>query len=325
MKNVFKKAAASVLTLCMVAGMGGMNVFAADGAPQYADDYIYTAKLSITTEEPYMNFTAALFDTDVYLTVNHKLGGAEGYNVYANAYIVETIPSNGTKEPIADVVLNYKNGGIHHQHCANFDHTERTFDIDAQGYGIKAGDYLMAAPISFGGEVSNIKELETGVAGSYKFTDGTVVNATFKLSDFVLTRDHGKPVTPEVKPDEQSSQSAQITANVAAPKPTYSVTIPEAIAMGTLSPETDNKTAYTVDVTAENLGTGKVVVSAPAAGELLSGENKLAYANSFGTQETSVTAALNGEFTVTAADVKAAAAGDYTGTANFAISYFAGK
>ena len=324
MKKGIRRILAGALSLFMMLGVGTVSVFAADGAPPYADDYIYTAKLKITTEEPVFGFTTALFDTDVYMTVNHKLGGEQGYNCHIHSYIVETIPKNGVKEPIQELVLRYNNS-THHHRCAGFDHTERTFDVDSAGYGIQAGDYLMAAPLTFGGDQDVIKLFAKGVPGYYTFSENQKVYCTLQVTDFVLVRDHGKPVTPEVKPDETRTQAMQLTAEIAAPAPTYKVTIPESVAMGTLSAETDNETAYTVAVTAENLGSGRVEVSAPEAGELHSSEHALAYTNHFGTQATGVSKELQGSFTVTAADVAAAAAGNYTGTADFAIRYFAAE
>ena len=330
MKKLVRKLTAGALALCMVAGMGISSAFAADGVPKYYDDYMYSAKLTITPDEPLGALASGLFDTDVFINVNHKLGGEEGYNLHARTYVVNPIPANGQPNPIKELHLYYGNGeNIFRPSKDSSDYTERTFDIDCPAYGIKAGDYLMATPLSFAmgddstGPKGHIKALEKGVNGYYLFTDGTRIDCTFQLSDFQLVWDHGK--APAAKPTETSQQSAQITASVEASKPTYSVKVPEAVAMGTLSKEQDNTTDYTVDVTAENLGSGKVVVSAPEAGELTSAENTLAYTNSFGTQETSVTASLAGQFTVTAVDAAAAAAGNYTGTANFTISYFAAK
>ena len=330
MNKVFRKVAAGALSLCVAAGMAAPAAFAADGVPKYADDYMYSAKLTVTTDEPILAFSASLFDTDAYLNVNHKLGGESGYNVSATAFVLHTVPANGIVKPIKELVLNYD--GVPHQFRPSRyedDITDRTFDIDCNGYGIKAGDSLKAIPLRFAsgdnsnGPKNHIEALKNGVKGYYTFEDGTIVNCTFKLSDFKLAWDHGKAPAPEAT--EKSQQSAQITASVAAPVASYKVTIPESIAMGTLSTEEDNVAAYTVNVTAENLGNGKVVVAAPAAGELTCDAGALAYANSFGTQETSVTAALNGAFTVTAADAAAAAAGSYAGTATFDISYFAAK
>ena len=79
----------------------------------------------------------------------------------------------------------------------------------------------------------------------------------------------------------------------------------------------------------EDAKTIKVAASAaPETGNLNSDKNALAFANSFGTKNVTADTEgteLTGEIRVTAANVKAAAAGNYTGTTTFAISYAANK
>ena len=97
--------------------------------------------------------------------------------------------------------------------------------------------------------------------------------------------------------------------------------------MGTLSTEEDNTQAYKVLVKASDLD-GTLSVTAPETGNLNSDKNALAFANSFGTKNVTADTEgteLTGEIRVTAANVKAAAAGNYTGTTTFAISYAANK
>ena len=82
---------------------------------------------------------------------------------------------------------------------------------------------------------------------------------------------------------------------------------------------------YTVDVTASDLNGGTLTVTAPDAGELTDAEgNKLAFANDFGTKTANESAdaqELSGSISITAEAVAAAAAGNYTGTTTFSISY----
>lgn len=95
--------------------------------------------------------------------------------------------------------------------------------------------------------------------------------------------------------------------------------------MGTLSTEKDNVTEYSVEVDAANLN-GELTISAPSAGSLTNGDNTLAFANSFGSQSVTEDVAdktLSGKLTVSGADVAKAAAGNYTGTTTFMISYAA--
>ena len=95
--------------------------------------------------------------------------------------------------------------------------------------------------------------------------------------------------------------------------------------MGTLSAEKDNVYVYAVDVEAEDLN-GELSISAPGTGSLASGEQTLAFTNSFGTQTVSEDTAgskLSGSIGITAEAVAAAAAGNYTGTTTFSITYAA--
>ena len=108
-------------------------------------------------------------------------------------------------------------------------------------------------------------------------------------------------------------------------EPSYSLRIPQALDLGTLSAAEDNTKTYEVSVAAENLGSGKVVVTAEAEGALQSGSHSLAFTNTLPPISTSVSATAEGTITVTAAAVAAAAAGNYQGTANFTANYFAGK
>ena len=121
----------------------------------------------------------------------------------------------------------------------------------------------------------------------------------------------------------------QITANVEEQisAPTYTVTVSEAVAMGTLSGEADNTMEYKVNVVAADLN-GTVSVTAPEAGQLGSGENTLAFTNSFGTQTVTADTEgtdLGGAIGVSAEAVAAAAAGNYTGTTTFSITYSANE
>ena len=115
----------------------------------------------------------------------------------------------------------------------------------------------------------------------------------------------------------------EITAQVAV-QPTYSVTVPASVALGELSTEQDTVKDISVQVSANNLTEGSYIeVSAEAEGKLSSEGNTISYTNSFGTQQASAESTLTGQITVKAADVANAAAGNYTGTANFTINYYA--
>ena len=127
--------------------------------------------------------------------------------------------------------------------------------------------------------------------------------------------------------DTQNQQNMQITADVqeVVSEPEYTVTVPETVSMGTLSADKDTAMEYSLNVDATNLN-GTLTISAPTTGSLTSGENTLAFTNSFGSQSVTEDAAdktLSGKLTVSGADVAKAAAGNYTGTTTFMISYAA--
>src|SRR5699024_5664767 len=108
-------------------------------------------------------------------------------------------------------------------------------------------------------------------------------------------------------------------------EPEYTVTVPETVSMGTLSADKDTAMEYSLNVDATNLN-GTLTISAPAAGSLTNGDNTLAFANSFGSQSVTEDVAdktLSGKLTVSGADVAKAAAGNYTRTTTFMISYAA--
>lgn len=199
---------------------------------------------------------------------------------------------------------------------------EKLFDGNGAMFGINAGDVLPTEAVSVSLPRSAVDSFEDGISTSV-FVNPVMYstqNFVVKVTDLTAV-DSG---SFDAKNDEQSME---ITADVeeVISEPSYTVTVPASTALGTLSTEKDTSVNYGVTVKAADLN-GKLAVTAPAAGELKSGENTLAFANSFGTQ--TVTAdtegtVLNGALSVTAADVKAAKAGNYTGTTTFTITYTA--
>ena len=316
MKTNFRKVIAVALALCMIASMGAVSAFAAG---PYTDGS-YTAKVAFLHEsKEQASMCNVLFDHDADITVKD---GTASISVYA-ANPVPAFPDQGADGTVKNVVMTID--GVEYPAVSDITTKPlREFDETNPAFGVEAGKSIATQVLTFNVPADKLDAMATAPAkvGAYvNVVMMTDVIFRLKVTDIVKT------VAPEVpqQPTETSSKAMQVTADVAAPAPTYNVTIPEAVTMGTLSAEADNTVAYQVNVNAKNLGTGKVVVSAPAEGTLNSGENTLAYTNSFGTQETGVSAQLDGAFTITAAAVKAAAAGNYTGSTSFAISYYAGK
>lgn len=130
-----------------------------------------------------------------------------------------------------------------------------------------------------------------------------------------------------------SSENMEISANVIeeTSKPTYTVTVPSSVAMGSLSTEKDTVQKYEVRVNTTE-AKGEIQVSAPETGVLYHQKNTLTFMNDFGTQkitldevkkanDTDGEKLLKGTLTIPAKEVANAKAGNYTGTTAFTISY----
>lgn len=315
MKKAIKRITAGIVTMALVASMGVVSAFAA--GPYTDGDY--TGKVAFLHETKAENSMCnVLFDHDADIKIT---GENAEISVYA-AYPVPAFPNVASDGTLKDMVLTL--GGK--EYTAVSDITSkpvREMDETNSGFGVEKGKSIPTQVLTWTVPAAQLDSLATA-APAKAFVNAimsTNVNFRFQLTDI---KGGSAPVAP-VEPTETSNKSMNVTADVAAPAASYTVTIPESVSMGTLSAEKDNVVAYDVDVVAANLGDGYVQVSTDAAGELTSGENKLAFANDFGTKKASEDATLQGNFTVTAADVQKAAAGNYTGTANFTISFFAGK
>lgn len=313
MNRSIKRITSGILTMAVVASMGVFSAFA-DGP---REDGNYTAKLAMLHETQEQNSMCnVLFDHDVDVIVK---GSETELKVYA-AYPVPAFSSMGTDGTLKNMIMTLDGT----QYTAVSDITSkpmRTMDETNSGFGVEAGKSISTQVLTFSIPTEKLDAAFAAPVPTTAFVNVVMnsdMNFRMQLTDL---KDEASPV----QPDETKTQSMQVTANVAAPAASYTVTIPGNVSLGTLSADKDNVVAYDVSVTAENLGAGYVQVSADAAGELTSKENKLAFSNDFKTQKATGTSTLKGNFTVAAKDVKAAAAGDYTGTANFNISYFAEK
>lgn len=201
-------------------------------------------------------------------------------------------------------------------------------------------------------DVQNTKKIFSASTGLFKIEEGaelTVDTVTFTLLKSSLESDdvsytldvHVNPImnadvslllkvsniaksTPAPAPTEETNQNMTVTADVEAPAPSYIVTVPSSVAMGTLSAENDNTKTYSVKVEAANMGDGYLDISTAATGKLTSGSNTLAFSNAL-SNNTGINdnATVTGTLKVNASNVASAAAGNYTGTANFVISYYA--
>ena len=315
MNKRWKQITAGWLAAVLLFALGSFNAFA---ATPYQNGS-YTAKIAFLHEKKNKeSMCNALFDQDADVKIK---GDTAEIRIYT-AFPVPLYAGQGADGTTKDVIMTLDGAS----YTAESDITTkpvRTMDQTGLMFGVKAGAQLTTQILTFTIPVEKLDSLSGGVPVTAFVNVVMNKNMKFrlKLTDLQLVEAEALP--PET-PDAVTEKSMQLAASVGAPEASYTVTIPEAIAMGTLSAEKENETSYTVDVTTENMGTGYVEVSAATLGELRCGKNTLSFTNSFGTQQAQSSATLNGKFTVTADEVKAAAGGNYIGTTDFVIRYFAG-
>lgn len=237
------------------------------------------------------------------------------------AYPIPSFPDLGTDGTILDVVLTVDGT----EYTAESDITtkpEKVFDTTATLFGITEGESYPTQVLTVDLPRDAVDDLEAGTVSASAYVN-SVMNST---QNFFIQVTNIQSVGGETEPAEET-QDMQISADVeeVVSAPDYTITVPSTVALGTLSTEEDNSLPYTVDVAASNLN-GTLSVSAPETGNLTSGDNTLAFANSFGTQNVTAdteNGKLSGAISVSASDVAAAAAGNYTGTTTFSITYAA--
>ncbi|MDO4260864.1 MAG: hypothetical protein Q4C82_02205 [Eubacteriales bacterium] len=307
--SILKRIASTALALTLVAGSLGMTSQAAgkaDNGDYKATVHFHKAGTTDPSESTY-SMCDSIFVHEADVTLTDDTATVTFYV----AYPVPSFPAQGTEGTITDVKMTVD--GVEYEATSDITtKPTKVFDTTGAIFGITAGDELTTQVLTVELPRSAVADFETGIETEAYVN--VVMNSTQK---FVMTLDGVR--NPAV---ESIQDSMDITAEVAAAEASYSVTIPESVAIGTLSAEQDTTKEYSVALEASNLGEGIVEISTDAAGTLTSGSNTLAFANSFGTQSAGENATLTGEITIKAADVAAAAAGNYTGTANFTISYF---
>lgn len=236
------------------------------------------------------------------------------------AYPIPAFPDLGTDGTILDVVLTVDGT----EYTAESDITtkpEKVFDTTATLFGITEGESYPTQVLTVDLPRDAVDDLEAGTVNASAYVN-SVMNST---QNFFIQVTNIQSVGGETEPAD--TKDMQITADVqeVVSAPSYTVTVPPSVSMGTLSADKDTSKEYNVDVKAENLN-GTLSISAPETGNLTSGDNTLAFANSFGTQNVTAdteNGKLSGAISVSASDVAAAAAGNYTGTTTFSITYAA--
>lgn len=308
-----KKLATAALTAVMALNLCA-TAFAAETTPENGD-YEGTIHFYKATDASSLSMCDSIFvhTADVELTDD-----AAELTFYV-AYPIPAFSTQGTDGTVKDVKMTI--GGKEYTSTSDIEtKAVKTFDTTGALFGINAGDELATQAVTVNLPRNAVDSFAEGIETSAYVN--VFMNATqefnVKVTDLKATG-NSKPV--------EETKTMDITANVEAviPEPSYTVTVPESAALGKLSAESDNSLKYAVTVKASDLN-GTLTVNAPNSGKLMSEGNELAFTNSFGTQTVNADTngtTLNGTLGVTAAAVKAAAAGNYTGTTTFTVSYVA--
>lgn len=315
MRKFFNRFVSTALALTLVAGLNGLTAFAAEESTENGS-YTGTIHFYKASDSTSLSMCDSIFAHEADITLTDSAAEVTFYV----AYPIPAFSSQGTDGTIKDVTVTY-DGATYEATSDITTKPSKTFDTTGSIFGITAGESYTTQVVSVSLPRSAADSFDEGLAVSayVNVVMMTTQEFTAKVTDLVKTSDD----TSSDEATETTTKEVEVTAEVAAPAATYTVTIPESVALGTLSADEDNSFDYKVEVAAENLGTGYVEVVTAKEGSLTSGSNTLAFTNSFGTQKTSTDATLTGAFAVKAADVKAAAAGNYTGTVNFNINYYA--
>lgn len=191
------------------------------------------------------------------------------------AYPIPSFPDLGTDGTILDVVLTVDGT----EYTAESDITtkpEKVFDTTAGLFGITEGESYPTQVLTVDLPRDAVDDLEAGTVSTSAYVN-SVMNST---QNFFIQVTNIQSVGGETEPAD--TKDMQITADVqeVVSAPSYTVTVPPSVSMGTLSADKDTSKEYNVDVKAENLN-GTLSISAPETGNLTSGDNTLAFANSF--------------------------------------------
>lgn len=330
--NKFLSAA---LTVAMVGTTFSATAFAEDSQIQQLDNGTYRATLQClheTKEQLSMCDPMFVHTADVTLTDDSM-----DVSVYL-ANPVPAFPEQGADGTVKNVKITI--GETQYEFTSDMEtKAEKKFDVSNSLFGIEAGESYTTQGLSVNLPRTALEELQVGAkVDAYV---NVVMNSDqvfrFRLSGFVPTEsvkdpEPEKDPVPETDPAVKETKSAQITADVAEQisEPSYSVVVPEKIALGTLSAEKDNTASYDVKVIAKDLNGSSVTVGAVEAGKLLSGKNEIAFTNTFKSQTVSQDTAeagvtFNGNINVSKTAVEKAAAGNYTGTTTFTINFVPAK
>lgn len=309
-----KKITAGAVAAAMMATMMCGSAFAAD----YADGD-YTGEIHFLNANG--SGAASMCDPIFVHEAEVTLDADSAELTFYVAYPIPAFPDLGTDGTILDVVLTV-DGTEYEAESDITTKPEKVFDTTSSLFGITEGESYPTQVLTVDLPRDAVDDLEAGTVSASAYVN-SVMNSTQNF--FIQVTDlQSVGGGEDTDADTQDMQiSADVEETVSAPS--YTVTVPSAVSLGTLSAEKNNAMVYAVDVKAESLD-GILSVTAPDTGSLTSDGNTLNFDNSFGTQTVNADTAgtkLSGTISISAEAVEAAAAGNYTGTTTFSITYAA--
>lgn len=308
----FKKVMAGMLSAALLGTMMCSTAFAAE----YADGN-YVGEVHFLNANGTGN--KSMCDTIFVHEAEVKLDSDSAELKLYVAYPIPAFPDQGADGTVKDVVLKVNE----QEYKAVSDIStkpEKEFDTDGKLFGITAGQTYPTQVLTVDVPREALDTLAEGKLSASAYVN-VVMNST---QNFFIQLTNLRAVGEPEKPADDT-KDMEITAEVeeVVSAPSYTVTVPTSVSMGTLSADEDNAYGFKVNVAASHLN-GAVSVTAPEQGELASGGSKLAFTNSFGTQNISADTEgteLAGQISISKEAVKDAPAGNYTGTTTFSIAY----
>ncbi len=272
-------------------------------------DYTATVHMYKEADPTALSMCDPIFDHDAEVQLTDD---ATIITIYV-AYPIPNYSTLGTEGTLLDVVATYND--VEYEAALDVTSlTERELDETSALFGTTAGESYPTEAITF---TLPADAITTAVGDGIYLS--AYVNSVMNSTQYFYMKltDVAKVAT------ESTTQESTLTAEVEANVPSYTVTVPATVALGTLSKEEDTVVPFEVSVEAVNFDGDAVEVVAVGNGTLTSGENTLAFINDFGSQKVTESATLTGNITVLADNVAAAKAGNYTGTTSFVINYYA--
>lgn len=318
MNKFFNRIASTALAITMAASMTPVtNVFAAESSSVENGSYTATIGFYKAESTTSLSMCNSIFAHTADVTVTDD---SCAFTFYV-AYPIPAYPTMGTDGTLKDVVVTYGESS----YTGTLDITTKavkTFDETGSLFGITAGDELETEAVTVTLPRDYVDDMDETYLATSAYVNAvmyTTVSFNLHLSDLTATE-------TEETVTETETKSTTVTATVVAPTATYTVTIPEAVELGTLSTEKDTEVSYEVTIETANFADDAYIsVETDGTGYLTSGSEQLAYTNTFSASKLTASSTVSGTFKVLATDVANAQAGNYTGTANFVINYYAGK